>query len=158
MLKSNETSKNIFEICKQGCLEKSTLISMADGSKRYINDIRIGELLQCKDGMKQVANIWRGREDEYIQITWEHSCTLSATASHPILTMNGWKRASDIVVGDIVCVENGQSQVTDVKTVKADIEVYNLSLSDSENVQAMIANGIYVGDFDTQNSCLECDK
>lgn len=137
-----------------GCLEENTLIKMADLSLRKIKDIRIGDIVACKGENNIVKNIWRGCEDKYVSITTDiqEDCSpLFTTTDHPVLTINGYKQAGKIAVGDVLISEHGEAQVTGVCLEEKEINVFNLSFDNSENAKAMLANGIYVGDFDCQN-------
>lgn len=139
-----------------GCLAQDTLILMADGSRKRIDRLRIGDSVRsgiAGNKVQRITNIWRGTEETLIRIE-AHELTLSLTRSHPVLTPAGVVRAGELKTGMEVCLETGETEkVTAVGKISYNDLVYNLNLED-ESEPYLVAGGFIVGDMDLQNSVL----
>lgn len=142
-----------------GCLDKDTLITMADGQVKCINDVHIGDnILSGKDKrIATVQNAWRGTEKNLIRIETEKGDVLKATSEHPLFVKQDagvtYTRAQSIMTGDyIFCstsLASGWVKVIAVSVILYEDVVYNLSL---DTPDGFYANGILVGDMNTQNA------
>lgn len=142
-----------------GCMVENTLVTMADGSQKPVQSIRISDQVACRDGSKQVVNIWYGMESSYYKITTDNGCTLSATRDHPVLMEDGsWKRINSLIPGDKLQTGNGSSSLAAIEVINENTSVYSLSLAEDQTVHAILTNGIYTGDFEVQNSRLSGDQ
>lgn len=139
-----------------GCLDKGTQIRMEDGSRKTIENIRIGEKVTAygKNG-QTVIDIISGRETSMVHLETENGCILSLTVSHPVLTDRGLVRADKLNAADIIYTEDGMSQVHFLYQEEKNTSVYNLVL---EQPSLMFCNGIISGDFMTQNNMRNDDK
>ncbi len=102
----------IFSIATTGCNwlchPAGTPILMADGTKRPVEEIRIGDRLwsyNVDGGYQILPNIVTHvghRQDRILQIKTgaRGTGTLEATAEHPVLTRRGWVLAKDLRPGD----------------------------------------------------------
>lgn len=136
-----------------GCLGKNTGILMADGTVRAIRDIRIGDTVRCYCGYATVNNIWKGPEEEPCITVTAGGKSVIMTGSHPVLTIEGWKRATNLVQIDRI---QGIDRVLEIESLSSCVykgDVYNLSLvPESFDYQGIIAEGMVVGDFERQNN------
>lgn len=133
-----------------GCLEQNALITMWDGSRRRINEIRIGEGILANDKYARVSNIWKGYEENLVKITLESGTSLGMTEDHPVNTVDGWKKAGKLEEGQTVVTETGdREKIVEVKIVRYEECVYNLSLDEENN--CFWANGMLVGSMELQN-------
>ncbi|RDU22166.1 Hint domain-containing protein [Anaerosacchariphilus polymeriproducens] len=162
---SSTVPASIGNICKAiplkllwGCLSKDTIVTMADGSNKQINRIRIGEKLTTGVGsVGVVTNIWRGIEEEpLLRIETENGGFIKCTELHPLMTQKGIKTAGNLNGEDMLIDFMGvPNKITAIYPVN-EKEVINLDLSivNNENEEqgtTMICNGFIVGDNRMQN-------
>lgn len=141
--------------CTQGCLLEGTRILMADGSKKAIQDLRIGDILRLTNGdASRVENIWRGCESSLIELITASGMSIMLTGDHPMLLSGGnWTKAKNIKEHDTVCIEDGVVEVNAIKQSDNDnYMVYNLDIEGDNNTEGYFANGFAVGDMKMQNS------
>lgn len=152
------------------CMAPWTKIRKADGNELEIKHIRIGDMLQGRNGtFLRVVNVWRGRErDGMLALTIGENIgrELVLTPDHPILVRGDdgkeyWRPAGSCKVGEYVWREDWQSgewvKIDRIKKREEPMDVWNLELMDIKEQtdrggKAMIAEGILVGDFAMQNS------
>lgn len=140
-----------------GCLAGESMVTMADGSKKPINEIKIDESVIATDGeTARVINIWTGKENTPMVRLAYNGSRLLLTDSHPVLTVDGWRRANQLKVGDILIGENGEHlRLDELQSEMYSGVVYNLELcQDNEGeLRGFLAEGLAVGDFALQNHC-----
>lgn len=88
------------------CLHPSTLISIADGSKKPISDIEVGDLVVTKNELthelqnKPVIKIHHNisnTENNMFEIELENGKTIRITGNHKIMLTDGtWKKVEDL--------------------------------------------------------------
>lgn len=137
-----------------GCLAQDTLISMANGFKRKIQNVRVGEFVVTQNGQARVTNSWSGKGDNMLCMTMEDNSRLFLTADHPVRTVSGWKKAKEISAGEVLVKEQKKYSSPEVKVVKVEKAasnnvVYNLSIKGKEH--EFFAEGILVGDMEREN-------
>lgn len=130
-----------------GCLEASTLVTMADGSEKPIRDVTVGDQVETMDGAATVTDVVRGSEKELIHFETDDGTHLDVTEHHPLLTAQGVKRADAVVVGEELCGVQNRKTVRFRYPKMDDFEVYNLILDGSS---MFVANGLLVGDNNEQ--------
>lgn len=135
-----------------GCLAADTLVTMADGSRRKISNIHIGECVSGPDGkICYIENIWQGYEQNLlVRIETESGYFLSMTEQHPVM-LDGNKpvRAKELQVNDVVVTENGEEKIVSITREKTDELVWNLDLKEGNT---FYAGNILVGDNRMQNN------
>lgn len=153
-----------------GCMAPETEITMADGSRKQICRINIGDVAEGRngEGMK-VTNIWKGPEMDtmlYIQAEGMQE-GIFLTKSHPVLIKEPdgtekWKRAGACSVGDKVLArvshgEEAYRAIIEITEKEPCAEVYNLDLQPvgGGTEGTMYCNGILTGDNRMQNCDLE---
>lgn len=86
------------------CFPEGTMIRMADGSERRIEDIRENDCVLTAEGNigRVMATMRRSVNEHLLRLdTWGHS-NLEATSEHPILTKRGYVKLCEIQEGDWV--------------------------------------------------------
>ncbi|MBL4709527.1 MAG: hypothetical protein JKY48_13920 [Flavobacteriales bacterium] len=155
---------NIPQICiVQGCLAKGTMITLADGSTKPVEDFVGGEMVQSSGKDRQVGATTTGKEFIPIyRIKTENGKKVIISSRHPIPTSDGMKLVRNLKVGDEVTTEEGPSQISSIIKEKYDQTVHNFTVGDdgdaAEGVANMYANGILVGDLASQAHYAHIDK
>ena len=132
-----------------GCIERNSLVLMADGSERPICDVRPGDLVLAPAGSPvRVVDVLRGYEEELVRLDFSSGRSLLLTGSHPVATESGMKRADEVVLADRLCGGRGEAGgIVHHYAVPGHFEVCNLVL---EGGDAFIAEGVAVGDNEAQ--------
>lgn len=89
------------------CMTGDTLVTMANGVRKQIVDIAVGEKVLTWDNgsasTQSVAAVTAQGEDDVFEIRTGNNC-VRANARHPLLTPSGWVRVGDLKVGDELVV------------------------------------------------------
>lgn len=88
------------------CFKPDVLISMADGSLKPIQELRLFEKVLTAEGNEGAITHLFGRcydSDIHKIKLWGHN-VFECTSEHPVLTKRGYIPANQIVVGDEVCL------------------------------------------------------
>lgn len=126
-----------IKIC-WGCFGKYTQILMADGSKRYVGDLKIGDIVQTKDeGNQKIKNVIKGHEEQLITIVNSFNSKICVSETHPILTTEGFVKAVELTAGSILVTPNGTATVEGLYYEEYNDSVYGIELECSS---ALIAN------------------
>src|SRR5579859_4325319 len=111
------------------CFTADMRVTTADGLKR-IADLQPGELVLTDQGrLRPVTQVYqRPYSDTLLHIKVAQIGTaLEVTPEHPILTPNGWVKAGDLKVGDVVAAgmsqETWPTSVFDLTTLQFPIEL-----------------------------------
>lgn len=89
-------------IAQLGCLAAGTLISMADGSQRPIEQVSTGDSVFCFNERENrietgpVVASWKRDAQDLWQLMANNTTELLATSEHPIWTREGWKTVGDL--------------------------------------------------------------
>ncbi len=149
------------------CLAKGTLITMADGSLKPIDQILKGEMVlgamaenaATAQPMK-VADVSIGIEAlKMLRVIDATGKDILMTETHPVSTSNrGIVWAKELKKGDRILTADGSVLITKISKEKYNDNVYNLKLEPTANSMiadgsylGMFANGLLVGDLDTQD-------
>lgn len=135
---------------KWGCLAEGTEVLMANGRKKAIEDIQIGEHVRTDGGTAEVTNMWRGEEKECLLIRADNRHKLIVTKDHPVLTLDGWKQAGALTCLDVLKTRTGSSAIRKIERITKTVTVYNPETGG----KIIYANGFAAGDFTLQNSRL----
>jgi hypothetical protein len=146
------------------CVPAGTMIRMADGSAKPIQDVKFSdEVVTAEGNVKKVTRTMDRYTNEPLltPIMWEHS-HFHATGEHPILTKRGYVRLIDLKTGDEVASprwwmgrdDNGNPDhgterdetylwryVYDVDSKPFDGHVFNLEVEDDHSY---VADGLGV--------------
>jgi hypothetical protein len=135
-----------------GCLAKDTPIKMSDSSEKPISEIKIGDIIATPSGATTVTNIFSGHQDDIYIIRTAAGKEIHATADHPMMTSQGFVRASDLTSLTPLQTENGDFvEATDCYPAPYNDTVYSLDLDGSD---AFFASGFVSGTFSIQNKDL----
>lgn len=144
-----------------GCFPPGTKITMADGSEKNIEDIRVGESVwnPVLDKAVKIKQIIESAEKEpLIRLTYA-SGDIRVTQTHPVVTPDGIVQARDLAVGDKIL--DGTTRVHELLVVeelpvKTGQWVVNLILESSADVapeqqHLLLSDGVITGDMLLQN-------
>lgn len=131
-----------------GCIN-DTQIMIADGSKRRISDLRIGDIVKTEGRYSKITNIYRGREESLIEIKTITGISIQLTNDHVVMSDNGWKEVSKLKVGDTLCTDGGYDKIESTEYVSGG-EVYDFEIEPEGT--GIYANDIVIGYFSISNS------
>lgn len=139
-----------------GCVAKGTLVRMADGFDRPIENLRVGDLLMNTQGFVRIINIIKGTESTMWAVRTESGLELHCSEGHPILTDRGMA-AIEKLRGDMKLIDaEGMPQaIVGIWKESYGGEVYNLATS-FEDYDEFIANGLVVGGQAAQGQLAGC--
>jgi hypothetical protein len=88
------------------CLKQGTLIRMADGSHKPIEDIRLLDRVATAEGREGavMATFVRFHADGLVNLKLVGHRHLALTGNHPVLTSRGYVRADELRLGDEVAL------------------------------------------------------
>ena len=111
------TSPARFKVVPAGrrsgkCLAAGTLITMADGSKKPVEEIKAGDLVLTvspvyRTEAKPVQHIHTNGEQLTLRFITRNDRDLTCTPNHPILVGKSWVPAASIKTGDLLAVYRG---------------------------------------------------
>jgi hypothetical protein len=149
----NNTWVNIPPIkIRWGCVAVGSMITMADGTKKAIENVEIGEKVTISDGNAlTVRDKTKGTEKELIVVNVK-DIMLKLSVNHIVLTEKGPKEAAELKSTDKILCENGEFIEIDVFTVtmEEDVTVYNLALEGAGGY--FYAEGLAVIDFTAEDN------
>ena len=88
------------------CIDENTLITMGDGNRKKIKDIKVGELVSCLDEQtgamtyKHVKNVFNNGIKKTYKIITTQENEIIATKDHKVLTQDGWKKIEELTTDD----------------------------------------------------------
>jgi hypothetical protein len=118
-----------------GCVLEGAEVLMADGSKRRIEDVKIGDQVASRKGPLRVNSTTVGWDFDFVELAHDARGKVTVTLDHPVVTQRGLIRASDVKRSDVVySSDRGRpsAKITGVKLLhepKAR-RVYNLMLTE----------------------------
>lgn len=128
-----------------GCFAGETLITMADGSTKRIDQVKIGDNIltfSSSTTKEKVAAKVLGTHEVNVSGYLIINGALKITPEHKLLVNNQWKTAGEIEVGDSLLKDDGSEQkVTSIEWVRGKFPVYNLRI---EKFHTFFAGDIYV--------------
>lgn len=158
------TPINSFITHNAPCFVAGTLITLADGSLKKIEDIVAGDMVSTFDLKSEtivnnkVNNVFSKTVNEIVEYKLENGEIVKCTTDHPIYVINkGWASFNSVLsnemyslesdvksieVGDVVKLFNGETKIVDIIEHKGENVVYNLQ--DIENNHNFFANNILV--------------
>lgn len=143
------------------CLAEGSSIVMADGSKKSIENIKLGDAVRSgvEGGALQVVDITKGTESApMVEVTDTLGRKVMVTEGHPFFDDSGFAiRADSLRAGHRVETAEGLTSIARVDRIPYGGKVYNLKLGTDEQAAAndvskthMFANGYRVGDSRSQ--------
>ena len=125
------------------CFAAGTLITLANGTKMPIENIRAGDAILSHNGLERcvsiVSEIHTPIRDHICIVTFENGVTLKVTNDHPLYTAQGWKSidgmaqayglvlAGKLETGDSVLHVSGEYiSIQSIEYIAGDIQTYHL--------------------------------
>ena len=137
------------------CLAEGTRISLADGSTEAIEALTKENVLEGVDGVdpRVVSTVLGEHRGSVLRLTVDAERELVLSHDHLVLTPSGPRPARELAAGDEVTVDDGVAPLAAVAEEEFEGLLCNASLSLPEEPadpsrNAMIANGICVGDYE----------
>jgi hypothetical protein len=146
------------------CLAEGSMVTMADGSVLPVEKVRYEDKIMGANGsVLTVIGTAVGEEEKpMVRIVDEYKHNLLLTVNHPVKTIDGIVKASELKAGDVVDTEQGFAELLSVTQEKFNGRVYNLYVGTKdeltaygENSNMFYADGYLVGDGSMQ-SCPAC--
>ncbi|MEG0367592.1 MAG: Hint domain-containing protein, partial [Coprobacillus sp.] len=134
-----------------GCIGEESMVLMADGSLRRIEDIRIGDYIYTPESIKQVRNVYKGYEEMILHLETKAGKTLNLCLNHPLLTTEGYIPARDLTSKSQLITYDGN---IDYVNFAYEIEYKKCVYSLEVDAGGFYAENLVVGTFETENSSL----
>jgi len=118
----------------QGCFSAKTHVLTEKGSKP-ITDVKIGDTVLTVDSrgnpsLNHVVKTYEFTNNHYYLINGE----IKVTQLHRFFTSNGWKRARDLQLGDLIQTsKNSFVKIHSKGLFRENLKVYNLEIADNHN-------------------------
>lgn len=133
-----------------GCVAADTQVLMADGSRKAIRDLLIGDRIRTGRDSARVSQVWKGREKgNSVGIAVRNGGRLVCTSTHPVLTGRGMIPAGKLNRGDTLYGPDMEPLEIDYLYLARADEVMNLELEG--DAHTFVGGGIVIGDNWTQN-------
>ena len=130
------------------CFTAGTLISMADGSFKNIEDVRVGDKVKGSDGINTVLELKPSTHSGF-----KYSINGSGyfvTQGHPFMTQDGWKafnpeiameinptlEIKKLQIGDVLIREEGRETIISIDLHQNDENIYNFELDGTKDYYA----------------------
>jgi len=89
------------------CLPGRSIVSCADGTRKRIDELQVGDKLVGVDGSYRMAeqtvvSRWSNGLKPLLRVVTSNGTTIDCTPNHPLLKATGWVEAGKIAVGDRV--------------------------------------------------------
>ncbi|MFF1746596.1 Hint domain-containing protein [Streptomyces mirabilis] len=106
--------EEIVTSCSRNSFPGGTQVLMADGTRRPIKDVRVGDLVLATDPAsgkarpEPVTDTFRHDTNHLVDITLASDGTLTSTTGHRVYSADrGWVRVSDLRVGERLRAADG---------------------------------------------------
>lgn len=145
---------------REGCMSEGTQITMADGTTKNVEDVKIDDMVKGNEGPAKVLATTRFTQtkDSFYSINGGQA---TFTIEHPVLTKRGWKSVDPKItstknsqtkvigkleVGDKVLTKDGEVEVKSIEKVESEgtVSAYNLKVGGDGSI---IANGFIIKGF-----------
>lgn len=135
------------------CLVAGTLVDMADGSRKPIEQVAKGDLVL--DGTGRAAAVtatFTGEEEKIFNVSLASGKVLRSSGGHVVMTTDGPRLARKLRTGDRVHTREGISDITDITARAEPTKVYNITLAQTEATEdaTFYGDGVLVGDNEAQ--------
>lgn len=114
------------------CFTGDTLITMADGSYKKAEDVKVGDLVKCYDFKKQmllntvITEVNHHTKEEMGDYYLIINNKLKVTPNHPLAKADGGRiSAGQLRVGDTLWSEDGELKVDSIKKVREKVATYS---------------------------------
>jgi len=143
-----------------GCIAAGSLVTMADGSERAIEDIAPGDRVLSGTDAITVTELTTGLEpNPMVVLVTQAGDRLSLTRDHPVPVRDAILRADAVRAGMAVNGSQGPLVIASVAQGNTMVPVYNLKLGTpverfeyGREGMTFLANGLSVGDYHMQTA------
>ena len=165
----NESGRHIMQGGQRRCLSEDTQVTMADGKKKYIKDVEIGERVATRFGPRKVTNKFYQGKQETMTIVTTYGI-LECTPRHKWLTLGPnsekiWVRAAELTDQNVLFY-HPYKRSDEGKIALDHTKAYDLGVNIAKNImkkQVVGLSGLHSYKFDTLsiilanvlNICLE---
>ena len=135
----------LADLRESGCLTADTCVSLTDGTtptigELFANDARDVEVLTLDEHMRLVpgvmTHVFESGVKEVFDLVLASGRTVTASANHPFLTLDGWVHLGDLKPGAHVASSRFGGRVIDPRTDTIPCEVW-----DYIERKALVVNG-----------------
>jgi hypothetical protein len=128
-------------------LTGGTEITMADGSKKAIESIKVGDVVKGQPHNSTVTDTSLGRSSSpLIKIETNNGSSLIATEGHPVATTNGMVTAAQLTPGTSVITTQGPTNITGITSTSYNGNLFSLHLAKgTDPSSSFYANGLLIG-------------
>jgi hypothetical protein len=136
------------------CFLAKTAITMADGSQKNIEDMRIGDTVKAYDLVSEnkvealIIDVFHHPAEEMGEYFIVINDKLRVTPYHPMYANKEWFFAGGLVIGDILLNPDGMEIIYSIRTIYEQETVFDLLIN---GPKAYIADDIVVP---TKMACL----
>lgn len=130
-----------------GNIVEGTKVTMADGSEKTIENIRVGDILKGQPNNPTVTATSMGLSTHpLIRIQTSSGTGLTLSQDHPVLTPNGVVSANHLKLGMSIYTQQGVYDITSLVNSAYAGNVYSLHTGNGFGASSnFYANGILVG-------------
>ena len=120
------------------CFVAGVQVELADGVEKNITEISVGDIVKTQDGSGSVVKVFHSKAGKQ-KLYGFNDKEPFVTEAHPFMTQDGWKKVSELEVGDTL-YRNGLGLDTvnsiESKEIPEDTPVYNFHVDKQENYYA----------------------
>ncbi len=144
---SRETRNGMATNTRACSFAGPTLVLMADGTKKPIDEVRVGDEVLAQDpktsekSARKVTHLWV-HDDEYVRLEVGDGTVLT-TANHPFWddTDQRWERADELNVGDMVLTADGRRvKVGHLQSAAGHGAAYNLTVEGLHTYHVLVGH------------------
>jgi len=154
----NESGINIKVVAHNACFPAGTKITLVGGGHKNIEDIEPGFEVVSYDVTKgefttaRVEELKSSLQDGLLEIKTETGEEIKATLGHKMYTVQGWRDAKDLRVGDYLLNSLGHSTaIVSIDKHEGEFKVYHLMNVGSDH--SYFANDLLVHNYSMAGYC-----
>jgi len=132
------------------CFVDGVQVELADGTEKNVAEISVGDVVKTQEGDGSVVKVFHSKAGKQ-KLYGFNDKEPFVTEAHPFMTQDGWKKVSELEVGDTL-YRNGLGLDTvdsiESKEIPEDTPVYNFHVDKQENYYAdgyLVHNKRYPG-------------
>ena len=133
-------------IVSGGCLIAGTFVLMADGTKKAIEEIKVGDIVKTRYGDKAVTHVWNPETleegtPECVKLVFSDGFKVVCSKRHKFLLSSGaWVEAENIKEGDSLMMPDKEKLILADSTPVGNMPVYDIAVDGAEHY--FLENGI----------------
>ena len=120
------------------CFVDGVQVELADGTEKNVAEISVGDVVKTQEGDGSVVKVFHSKAGKQ-KLYGFNDKEPFVTEAHPFMTQDGWKKVSELEVGDTL-YRNGLGLDTvdsiESKEIPEDTPVYNFHVDKQENYYA----------------------